>query len=76
MSKTKPIVVKKDSSNSDSDVSNNVQAKVVHELRDLYVNRILPIETQYSFHKFHFPEILEAELEAKPSVLLVGQYRY
>jgi len=74
----KPVVLDNDDPDDDDYSSNedlsNVQAKVVHELRDLYVNRILPIEMQYSFHKFHFPEILEAELEAKPSVLLVGQY--
>ena len=47
---------------------------VVRELRDLYANRLLPIEKTYLFSKFHLPEILDAELGAKPTVLLVGQY--
>jgi hypothetical protein len=47
---------------------------VVRQLRDLYANHLLPIEKTYLFSKFHLPEILDAELGAKPTVLLVGQY--
>ena len=48
--------------------------RVVRELKDLYSNRLLPLERKCLFHKFHNPEILDSELSAKPSVLLVGQY--
>jgi hypothetical protein len=47
---------------------------VIYELKKLYSTRLLPIEKQYLFAKLHFPEILDAELSAKPTVLLVGQY--
>ena len=49
--------------------------RVVEELKILYYSRLLAIEREYSFAKLcGFPEILEAELEAKPLVLLLGQY--
>ena len=47
---------------------------VVNALRDLYENKLLPIEKKYLFHKFHGPELLPSELSAKPLVLLLGQY--
>ncbi|CAM9103050.1 unnamed protein product, partial [Ectocarpus fasciculatus] len=47
---------------------------VVDELITLYSKQILPIEQKYLFHRFHAPEILPAELAAKPQVLLLGQY--
>ena len=47
--------------------------RVVEELKTLYYSRLLAIEREYSFAKLcGFPEILEAELEAKPLVLLLG----
>lgn len=47
---------------------------VIRELKTLYSTRLLPIEKQYLFSKLHYPEILDAELSAKPTVLLIGQY--
>jgi hypothetical protein len=47
---------------------------VIRELKELYATRLLPIEKQYLFSKLHYPEILDAELSAKPTVLLIGQY--
>ena len=47
---------------------------VVKELKNLYKSHLLPIERQYQFNKFNHPEILDSELNAKPTVLLVGQY--
>ena len=49
-------------------------AAVIRELKTLYKEKLLPIERQYLFQKFNQPEILDAELGAKPTVLLVGQY--
>ena len=54
--------------------SQKADASVIRELKLLYSKRLLPIEKQYFFSKLHYPEILEAELSAKPTVLLVGQY--
>jgi hypothetical protein len=50
------------------------EANVVSELQSLYENKLLPIEKKYLFHKFHAPEILPSELNAKPQILLLGQY--
>lgn len=47
---------------------------VIRELKNLYSTRLLPIEKQYFFAKLHYPEILDSEMSAKPTVLLVGQY--
>lgn len=62
------------STSSSSSSSTSSQIQVVKELKSLYYNRLLQIEQQYLFHKFFFPEILPPELEAKPTVLLIGQY--
>jgi EH domain-containing protein 1 len=52
-----------------------ISAVVVRELKELYTTRLLAIEKKYLFNKLcGYPEILESELEAKPTVLLVGQY--
>ena len=49
-------------------------ARLVRDLKTLYSKRLLPIEKSCLFSKFHNPEILDAEMAAKPTVLLVGQY--
>lgn len=51
-----------------------VDANVVRDLKSLYKDKLLDIERSSKFNKFHHPEILDAELAAKPTVLLVGQY--
>lgn len=51
-----------------------VDANVVRDLKSLYKDKLLDIERNSKFNKFHHPEILDAELAAKPTVLLVGQY--
>jgi polynucleotide 5'-kinase involved in rRNA processing len=47
---------------------------VVTNLKALYKNKVRPIEKATYFSKFHHSEILDSELQAKPIVLLVGQY--
>lgn len=49
-------------------------AQVIRALKGLYREKLLPIERKYHANKFNQPEILDAELAAKASVLLVGQY--
>jgi hypothetical protein len=68
------------SSSSSSSSKNNINpafregGHVVKELKALYFSRLLAIERTYNFHKLcGFPELLEAEIEAKPQVLLLGQ---
>lgn len=49
---------------------------VVDGLRDLYMDKILPIEKSSNFSAFHPNgiEIRDCEWEARPQVLLIGQY--
>lgn len=54
--------------------STNLDNIVIQELKSLYTNKLLPIEKKYLFHNFNSPEILDSELSAKPTVLLIGQY--
>ena len=54
--------------------SSNADSLVIRELKRLYKTSLLPIEKKYIFNKFHHPEILDSELNAKPTVLLIGQY--
>ena len=58
-----------------TDRPSNTDAKVVNELKSLYLKKLLPIEKKNFFHDFHKPEILPTELGAKPTILLLGQYR-
>ena len=46
----------------------------IRELKALYKDKMLPIEKSCQFSKFHHNEIFDAELESKPTVMLVGQY--
>jgi EH domain-containing protein 1 len=49
-------------------------AHIIDSLKTLYKDKLLPIEKKHFFHKFNSAEILDAEIVAKPTVLLVGQY--
>jgi len=43
-------------------------------LRKIYFNKIRPLEEAYKFGHFFSPLLSEGDFEAKPSVLLLGQY--
>lgn len=47
---------------------------VVQGLKDIYKRKLLPLEEHYLFHEFHSPPLNDADFEAKPMILLVGQY--
>lgn len=49
---------------------------MVDGLRDLYMQKILPIEKSSNFSAFHPNgiEIRDCEWESRPQVLLIGQY--
>jgi len=50
---------------------------IARELRDIYKKFILPVEQKYHLSSFLLPkggEIKDAEFDANPIVLLVGQY--
>uniref|UniRef100_A0A915ERP6 Achaete scute target 1 n=1 Tax=Ditylenchus dipsaci TaxID=166011 RepID=A0A915ERP6_9BILA len=43
-------------------------------LRQIYKQKLFPLEAQYNFHEFHSPALDDGYFEAKPMVMLVGQY--
>lgn len=47
---------------------------VVDGLRKIYKSKILPLEEAYLFSEFHSPPLEDPDFEAKPMILLVGQY--
>lgn len=47
---------------------------VVEGLKKIYKLKIFPLEEHYFFHDFHSPPLDDADFDAKPMILLVGQY--
>lgn len=48
--------------------------RVIDELKRLYKTKILPLEQNYRFDLFQSPALSDAEFDAKPQVMLIGQY--
>ncbi|XP_021693445.1 EH domain-containing protein 3 isoform X1 [Aedes aegypti] len=51
-----------------------VVENVLGELKKIYKSKLLPLEEHYSFHDFHSPKLEDPDFDAKPMILLVGQY--
>lgn len=51
-----------------------VYANVVEGLKKVYKQKLLPLEEHYKFHDFHSPPLDDADFDAKPMILLIGQY--
>ncbi|XP_021963943.1 EH domain-containing protein 3 [Folsomia candida] len=47
---------------------------VASGLRSIYKHKLLPLESAYHFHDFHSPALDDPDFEAKPMIMLVGQY--
>ena len=47
---------------------------VLGELKKIYKSKLLPLEEHYQFHDFHSPKLEDPDFDAKPMILLVGQY--
>ncbi|XP_028155581.1 EH domain-containing protein 1-like [Diabrotica virgifera virgifera] len=47
---------------------------VIDGLKTIYKNKMLPLEQHYLFNEFHSPSLNDADFDAKPMILLVGQY--
>lgn len=47
---------------------------VLEGLKDIYKTKLLPLEKMYHFHEFHSPQLEDSDFDAKPMILLVGQY--
>jgi ATPase subunit of ABC transporter with duplicated ATPase domains len=43
-------------------------------LKKIYKQKLYPLEDYYRFHDFHSPALDDADFNAKPMILLVGQY--
>lgn len=43
-------------------------------LKNAYRTKLLPLEKLYGFHEFHSPPLEDSDFEAKPMIMLVGQY--
>ncbi|UYV74848.1 EHD4, partial [Cordylochernes scorpioides] len=54
--------------------SPEIYNSVVEGLKKIYKTKIYPLEEHYIFHEFHSPPLEDADFDAKPMVLLVGQY--
>lgn len=52
----------------------DVYDSVVDGLRDIYKAKLLPLEKEYNFHDFHSPALDDPDFDARPMVMLVGQY--
>ncbi|KAK9870617.1 hypothetical protein WA026_008177 [Henosepilachna vigintioctopunctata] len=47
---------------------------VIEGLKSIYKYKMFPLEQHYLFHEFHSPPLTDADFDAKPLILLVGQY--
>nr|XP_027210270.1 EH domain-containing protein 1-like isoform X1 [Penaeus vannamei] len=52
----------------------DVYDSVLEGLRKIYKAKVHPLESSYQFHDFHSPALDDPDFDAKPMILLVGQY--
>ncbi|CAG9768624.1 unnamed protein product [Ceutorhynchus assimilis] len=56
------------------DLQPEIYGNVVDGLKSIYKNKLLPLEQHYLFNEFHSPPLSDADFDAQPLILLVGQY--
>ncbi|GMH95443.1 hypothetical protein TrST_g9565 [Triparma strigata] len=61
-------------SSTPSSTRDPVSSRVITGLKNLYHLHLSPIESSHHFSSFHYAPYSDSEIEAKPQVLLVGQY--
>ena len=61
-------------SSEDRNEEPEMYATVVEGLKRIYKNKLLPLEEHYKFHDFHSPPLDDPDFDAKPMILLIGQY--
>ncbi|KAG1150667.1 hypothetical protein G6F37_007883 [Rhizopus arrhizus] len=49
-------------------------AQVIEGVKKIYKTKIKPLEVTYNFEGFHSTPLTDSDIEAKPMVLLIGQY--
>lgn len=47
---------------------------VADGLKSIYRSKLFPLEDHYKFHDFHSPQLDDPDFDAKPMILLIGQY--
>lgn len=52
----------------------DVYDSVTSGLQQVYKQKLLPLEKEYQFHDFHSPALDDPDFDARPMVMLVGQY--
>ncbi|KAL3821074.1 hypothetical protein ACJIZ3_006979 [Penstemon smallii] len=62
------------SSKSASKVSLTAVTSIVDGLKKLYVQKLKPLEVTYRFNDFVSPLLANSDFDAKPMVMLLGQY--
>lgn len=55
-------------------ISGKLCTSIIDGLKQIYFSKVLPLEDQFKFGSFFSPLLHESDFEAKPSVLLLGQY--
>ena len=60
--------------NSDKKKNKEVLETVTEGLRKIYKTKLYPLEEFYKYHDFHSPALDDPDFDAKPMILLVGQY--
>jgi len=73
MSVSSPRKVSDESSKNDNFNSVDFD-QIIDQLRHIYKTKIKPVEETYQFGAFHSPPLTDADIAAKPMVLLLGQY--
>ena len=60
---------------TDAETEDKTQVpRVINVLKDVYSRVQKPLEKEFLFDQFHSPLLSPADFEAKPMVLLLGQY--
>ena len=59
---------------SSSSDNNGNYTTIIEGLKKIYSNKIKPLETTYNFEGFYSQPLTDSDIEAKPIVLLMGQY--
>ncbi|CAH0550297.1 unnamed protein product [Brassicogethes aeneus] len=52
----------------------DLYTSVLEGLKNIYKEKLLPLEEAYNFHDFHSPKLEDNDFDATPMILLVGQY--
>lgn len=62
------------SSKSSKKLSLNSVTSIIDGLKRLYIKKLKPLEATYQFHDFVSPALTNSDFDAKPMVMLLGQY--